>query len=84
MKEVLPPQTFEECATTFFIRCADVGLDYDCIIYGNSKNKVMNSTVVHIYEYHAINPEEMTTCMKLKISENIHKLRINELHYLSV
>ena len=31
-----------------------------------------------MYEYHAIQPEEMTTCMKLKISENIHKLRTNE------
>ena len=28
-----------------------------------------------MYEYHAIIPEEMTTCMKLKIRENIHSYR---------
>ena len=32
----------------------------------------MQNAVIHMYEYHAIIPEEMTTCMKLKISENIH------------
>jgi predicted small metal-binding protein len=66
-------QTYgEECVTTFFIRCADVGLNCDCIIYGDSEIKAVNSTIVHMYEYHAINPEEMTTCMNLKIRENIH------------
>jgi hypothetical protein len=28
--------------------------------------------IMHMDEYHAIVPEEMTTCMKLKIRENIH------------
>jgi predicted small metal-binding protein len=64
-------QTYGECVTTFFIRCADVGLNCDCIIYGDSEIKAVNSTIVHMYEYHAINPEEMTTCMNLKIRENI-------------
>jgi hypothetical protein len=26
---------------------------------------------MHMYEYHAINPEEMTTSMRLKIKENM-------------
>jgi hypothetical protein len=34
----------------------------------------MENAIVHMFEYHAINPEEMTTCMKLKIIEKIHKL----------
>ena len=72
MEKILPPQAFEECVTTFFIRCADVGLDCDCIISGKSVNNVVNSTISHMYEYHAVKPEEMTTYMKLKISENIH------------
>jgi predicted small metal-binding protein len=74
MKEVLPPQTFEEyAATTFYIRCADVGLNCDCVIHGTSENNAVSSAIVHMYEYHSINPKEMTTCMKLKISESIHK-----------
>lgn len=31
--------------------------------------------ITHMDEYHAIIPEEMTTCMKLKIKENIHSYR---------
>ncbi|MGH9975761.1 MAG: hypothetical protein ACRD8Z_07990 [Nitrososphaeraceae archaeon] len=84
MKVVIPCQISEECAVTFCIQCADVGLDCDCIIYGTSEINAVNNTIAHMYEYHAINPEEMTTCMKLKVSENINKLCTNELHYLSV
>lgn len=32
----------------------------------------MDETVIHMFEYHAINPEEMTSEMKSKIRENIH------------
>ena len=78
------PQTFKECVTVFFIRCIDVGLNCNCIIYGTSENNVVNSAITHMYEYHAINPEEMTTCMKSKICKNIHKFNANELHHLSV
>lgn len=72
MQEVRPAKAFEECVTAFFIRCADIGLDCDCIISGNNVNNVVKSTIVHMYEYHAVKPEEMTTDMKLKIFENIH------------
>jgi predicted small metal-binding protein len=74
---------YEECITVFFIRCADIGLNCDCIIYGNSQNKAVNNTIAHMHDYHAISPEEMTTCMKLKINENVHKLHTNELNYLT-
>ena len=64
-------QTFEHCIRSFCIRCEDVGLDSDCIIYGNTTEKVADETFLHMYEYHAINPEEMTTSMRLKIKENM-------------
>jgi hypothetical protein len=32
---------------------------------------VVYNTILHMLEYHAIKPEEMTTCMKLKILESI-------------
>ena len=71
MEKILPTRAFEECVITFFIRCTDIGLDCDCIISGKSVNNVRNSTILHMHEYHAIKPEEMTTYMKFKISENI-------------
>jgi predicted small metal-binding protein len=60
---------------SFIIRCSDVGLDCGHIIFGDSEYRVMQKAVIHMYEYHAIIPEEMTTCMKMKISENIHLYR---------
>ena len=54
------------------IRCSDVGLDCGHVIFGNNEYAVMHNAVVHMHEYHAIIPEEMTACMKLKIRENIH------------
>ena len=79
-------QLFEDCIRSFCIRCEDVGLDCDCIIYGNTAEKVANETFLHMYEYHAINPEEMTTSMRLKIKENMqihsHSDFNIELYYL--
>jgi predicted small metal-binding protein len=66
------PQLVEDTARLFCVRCADVGLDCDFVIFGNSEKKAMDKTMVHMLEYHAINLEEMTTCMKLKIRENVH------------
>lgn len=56
---------------SFCIRCEDVGLDSSCTNYGISEERVVYDTILHMLEYHAIKPEEMTTCMKLKILENI-------------
>ena len=37
-----------------------------------NEKEVMDETIIHMFEYHAINQEEMTTCMRLKIRRNIH------------
>jgi predicted small metal-binding protein len=66
------PQISEGLVRFFIIRCSDVGLDCEHIIFGDSEQRVMQNAVIHMYEYHAIVPEEMTTCMKLGIRENIH------------
>ena len=68
-------QISEDLLGSFVIRCSDVGLDCRHIIFGDSEHKVMQNAVIHMYEYHAVIPEEMTTCMKLKIKENTHSYR---------
>lgn len=67
--------TSEELLRSSLIRCSDVGVDCDCIIFGINEKKVTDSTITHMYEYHAVNPEEMTACMRLKIKENIQLYR---------
>jgi hypothetical protein len=39
------------------------------------KKKVMDETIIHMFEYHTIIHEEMTSEMKSKIRENIHLYR---------
>ena len=68
-------QIFEDCARPLFVRCEDVGLNCDGIIYGKNRETVTDLTIMHMFEYHAICPEEMTTCTRLKIRENIHLYR---------
>jgi predicted small metal-binding protein len=65
-------QTYENCIQSFSVRCEDVGLDCNCTIYGISEETAIDNTILHMSEYHAISPEEMTTCMRLKIIENVH------------
>jgi predicted small metal-binding protein len=66
-------QISEDVARSLSVRCSDVGLDCNCVISGMSETQVMDMTVSHMFEYHAINPEEMTTCMKTKIRENMRE-----------
>jgi len=68
-------QISEDLLKSFIIRCSDVGLDCGHVIFGDSEYRVMHNAIIHMYDYHAIIPEEMTTCMKLKIRENIHSYR---------
>jgi len=68
-------QTFEDLAQSFCVRCADIGLDCNCVIFGMNEKEVMYETIIHMCEYHAIDPEEMTACMRLKIRKNIHLYR---------
>lgn len=56
----------------FCIRCEDVGLDCNCIIYGIDEEKTICNTALHMFADHAIKPEEMTKCMRLKIKDNMH------------
>jgi predicted small metal-binding protein len=68
-------QTFEDLSRSLCVRCADIGLDCNCVILGMNEKEVMYETIIHMCEYHAIDQEEMTTCMRLKIRKNIHLYR---------
>ncbi|MPZ06836.1 MAG: DUF1059 domain-containing protein [Nitrososphaeraceae archaeon] len=63
---------YEDYVQLFCVRCGDVGLDCNCIINGIDEEKVIDNTIIHMLEYHAIKPEEMTMCMRLKIKESMH------------
>lgn len=65
----------EELLRSFFVRCSDVGLNCDYVIFGTNEEKVMDTMIIHMYECHAINPQEMTTCMRLKIKKNTQLYR---------
>lgn len=64
-------QSYENCIQLFCVRYKDVGLDCNYTIYGINEETVADNTILHLLEYHAINPNEMTTCMKSKIIENV-------------
>jgi predicted small metal-binding protein len=65
-------QSSENLLRHFHIRCSDVGLNCDYVSFDVSEEKTINTMVIHMDEYHAINPKEMTTCMRLKIRESMH------------
>ena len=79
-------QSYEDCIQIFCIRCKDVGLDCDSTVYGLDEETVIDNRVLDLFENHAIEPEEITTCMRLKISENVHvtELTSTELDELMV
>jgi predicted small metal-binding protein len=68
-------QRSEDLLSSFFVRCSDVGLDCSHVIFGDDEDSVMKNAISHMCEYHAIDPDEMTTCMKMKIMENMHLYR---------
>ncbi len=68
-------QTFEDLSRSLCVRCSDVGLDCNCVIFGMNAKEVMDETILHMFEYHAVNPQEMTSEMKSKIGDNIHLYR---------
>jgi predicted small metal-binding protein len=69
-------QIFEDWTKPYSVRCLEVGLSCKCIIFGMSERKVMDETIVHMFEYHAIDPEEMTSEMKSRIKQNIRASRV--------
>ena len=68
-------QTFGDMLQSLFVRCSDVGLDCDCVIFRMNEKKVMDETIMHMFEDHAINPKEITSEMKSKIEVNMHLYR---------
>jgi predicted small metal-binding protein len=71
--------TYEDLSQSICVRCSDVGLDCSYVIFGNSEEKVVDITILHMFEHHAINPEEMTSEMKWKIKENLHRSRTQQM-----
>lgn len=68
-------QRYEDLPQLFTVRCSDVGLDCNCVVLGDSEEKAFDKTISHMDEYHAINPEEMTSEMKVKIEERVYQSR---------
>ena len=46
------------------------GVDCTCAIYGINEERVIEIIIMHMFEYHAIKSDEMTSCIRLKITEN--------------
>lgn len=51
-------QIFENCTRPLFVRCEDVELNCDGIIYGKDRETVRDLTIMHMFEYHAISPKK--------------------------
>ena len=51
------------------VSCGQLGLSCDYVIQAETE-EVMKQAVEHIWENHAIKPEEITSEMKVKIKEN--------------
>ena len=51
--------------------CEHVGLDCGCVVNAATEKDVMAKAIEHMWEYHAIKQEEMTSEMKVKIKERI-------------
>ena len=51
--------------------CEHVGLDCGCVVNAVTEKDVMKKAIEHMWEYHAIKQEEMTSEMKVKIKEKI-------------
>jgi predicted small metal-binding protein len=54
------------------LTCHDIGLDCGYIIEGETEEDIIKSAEQHIWEIHAIQPEEITSEMKDGITQNIH------------
>ena len=72
-------QTYDDFSRSFCILCSDVGLNCDCVIFGNRVENVVDRTISHMFEYHAINPEEITSEMMWKIRNNVHESRTRQI-----
>ena len=53
------------------LTCRDIGLDCESIIEGDTQEEIEKNIAHHVWEVHAIKPEEATSEMKIKIKESI-------------
>jgi len=53
------------------LACRSVGLDCDYIIKGMTEEELLKNAEQHYSEIHAIEPEEITSEMKVRIIDNI-------------
>lgn len=51
--------------------CHDIGLDCGYIIEDKTEEDIVKSAEQYIWEIHAIKPEEITSEMKARITQNI-------------
>ena len=56
------------------LACRSVGLDCNYIIKGMTEEEVLKHAKQHYSEIHAIEPEEMSSEMKVKIKDNIYDI----------
>jgi predicted small metal-binding protein len=56
------------------LACRSVRLDCDYIIKGMTEEEVLKHAKQHYSEIHAIEPEEISSEMKVKIKDNIHDI----------
>jgi predicted small metal-binding protein len=47
-------QAYEDSIQLFCVRCEDVGLYCNCTICGISEERVIDNTIMHMFEYYAI------------------------------
>jgi hypothetical protein len=64
-------QIYDDCLQLFCIYCGDIGLDCNCTIYGINEEAIIDNTIIQLSDKHAIVPEEMTTCLRLKMIESM-------------
>jgi predicted small metal-binding protein len=56
------------------LACRSVGLDCDYIIKGMTEEEILKNAKQHYSEIHAIEPEEISLEMKVKIKDNIYDI----------
>jgi predicted small metal-binding protein len=57
----------------YSVSCREVGLNCDHVSEGQSEDETMKNALQHFWEVHAIKTVEMTSEMRIKMKENIHK-----------
>lgn len=56
------------------IKCKNIGLDCEYTIQDQTEEGVARKVLEHLWEGHAIKPEEMTSEMKARIKDEIQEI----------